>query len=137
MYKRQGPSRDWLQLAKSSSARTKIKQWFKKEKREENIMHGREMFEAELKRAGISMSAVTDEEMLPSILKKVSFGCLDDMYAAIGYGGMTATRAVKRIRDELIRAHKPLRKTVLDRLNEQVDKRQKSQKPQKAGKRSD
>ena len=125
-----GPSRDWLNIAKSGTARTKIKQWFKKEKREENILRGREMFESELRRAGISMAAVTDDEVLPTLLKKVSFGTLDDMFAAIGYGGMTATRAVNRIRDELIRAQKPLRKTALDKLNEQVDRRQKNAKPQ-------
>ena len=127
-----GPSRDWLNIAKSGTARTKIKQWFKKEKREENILRGREMFESELRRAGISMAAVTDDEVLPTLLKKVSFGTLDDMFAAIGYGGMTATRAVNRIRDELIRAQKPLRKTALDKLNEQVDRRQKNAKTQKA-----
>ena len=127
-----GPSRDWLKIAKSGTARTKIKQWFKKEKREENIVRGKEMFEAELRRAGISMSTVMDEETLPTLLKKVSFANLDEMYAAIGYGGMTATRAVNRIRDELIRAQKPLRKTALDKLNEQVDRRQKNAKPQKA-----
>ncbi|MGE4353817.1 MAG: bifunctional (p)ppGpp synthetase/guanosine-3',5'-bis(diphosphate) 3'-pyrophosphohydrolase [Oscillospiraceae bacterium] len=127
-----GPSRDWLSIAKSGMARTKIKQWFKKEKREENIIHGKEMFEAELKRAGISIAAIADEETLTAILKRMSFGTLDDMFAAVGYGGITATRAVNRIRDELLRAHKPLHKSVLDKLNEQVDRRQKAQKPQKA-----
>jgi GTP pyrophosphokinase len=127
-----GPSRDWLNIAKSGTARTKIKQWFKKEKREENIVTGREMFESELRRVGISPAAVLEDEMLPGIIKKLSFGTLDDMYAAIGYGGITSTRVVNRIRDEMTRAHKPLHKSVLDKITEQADRRQKAQKPQKA-----
>ena len=127
-----GPSRDWLNIAKSGTARTKIKQWFKKEKRDENIITGREMFESELKKNGFSPAAVADEELLPQIIKKLSFATMDDMYAAIGYGGITSTRVVNRIRDEMLRAHKPLHRTILDRLNEQVDRRQKVQKNQKA-----
>ncbi len=99
-----GPSRDWLTLAKSSEARSKIKQWFKKEKREENIAHGRAAFEAELKRAGLSMAEVTAEGFLPIVLKRMAVAELDDMFAAIGYGGMTALKCVNRIRDELVRA---------------------------------
>jgi len=96
-----GPSRDWLNLVVSSEARNKIRQWFKRERREENIFHGKAAFEAELKRAGIPMASVTAEETLPQILKKVSFGSLDDMFAAIGYGGISAQKLVNRIRDEL------------------------------------
>ena len=65
-----GPSRDWLTICKSGTARTKIKQWLKKERREENILHGKEMFEAELKRAGIPMSTVMSDEILPILLKR-------------------------------------------------------------------
>jgi len=125
-----GPSRDWLTIAKSGSARTKIKQWLKKEKREENIIHGREMFEAELKRAGLSNADITDPELLPVLLKKLAVFSLDDMYAAIGYGGMTATRSVNRIRDEIIKAQRPVQKTALDKITEQVERRQ--SKPQKS-----
>ena len=96
-----GPSRDWLQIAKSNEARGKIRQWFKKEKREENIVNGRAAFESELKHYGISVAAVTGDELRPTLLKKTGFGNLDDMYAAIGYGGFSAQKAVNRIRDEL------------------------------------
>ena len=96
-----GPSRDWLNICKSNGARTKIKQWFKKEKREENIVNGRAAFESELKHYGISVAAVTGDELRPTLLKKTGFGNLDDMYAAIGYGGFSAQKAVNRIRDEL------------------------------------
>ena len=98
-----GPSRDWLKLAKSNEARNKIRQWFKKEKREENIATGRAQFESELKHAGLKLEAITAPEVLPSILHKVRFGTLDEMYASIGYGGTTANKCVTRIRDEMLR----------------------------------
>ena len=98
-----GPSRDWMKICKSNEARNKIRQWFKKERREENIATGRASFEAELKRAGITLAQITAEDALPFILKKVRFNSLDELYAAIGYGGMTAAKSVVRIRDELTR----------------------------------
>ena len=101
-----GPSRDWLTICKSNQARTKIKQWFKKEKREENILHGRASFEAEMKRVGLPLTALADPELEPHLLKKLAFDSWDDMYAAIGYGGLTATKAVGRIRDDVNKAVK-------------------------------
>ena len=101
-----GPSRDWMKLCKSNEARNKIRQWFKKERREENIATGRASFESELRHAGIPMSSITTEEMLPHILKKVRFGSLDELYAAIGYGGMSAQKAVVRIKDEISRLNR-------------------------------
>ena len=96
-----GPSRDWMQIAKSSEARSKIRQWFKKERRDENIANGRSAFEAELKHAGIPMSAVVAPDILEKVLKPTSFNTLDEMYAAIGYGGYTAQKAVHRFQVEL------------------------------------
>ena len=101
-----GPSRDWLNICKSNQARTKIKQWFKKEKREENVLHGRASFEAEMKRLLLPLSSITNPELEPQLLKKLSFDTWDDMYAAIGYGGLTAVKAVGRIRDDINRAIK-------------------------------
>ena len=101
-----GPSRDWLNICKSNQARTKIKQWFKKEKREENVIHGRNSFESEMKRVGLPLSITIDPEVGPQLLKKLSFDNWEDMYAAIGYGGMTATKAVGRIRDDINKALK-------------------------------
>ena len=108
-----GPSRDWLNICKSNQARTKIKQWFKKEKREENILHGRSSFEGEMKRMGLPLSAITEEELEAHLLKKLSFDTWDDMYAAIGYGGLTATKAVGRIRDDI---HKALKAQEAEKL---------------------
>ena len=98
-----GPSRDWLKMAKSNEARNKIRQWFKREKREENIATGRSMFETELRRAGLKLEAVTNEAVLPHILHKVRQGTLDELYAAIGYGGTTASKTVAQVQDELQR----------------------------------
>ena len=98
-----GPSRDWLKIAKSNEARNKIRQWFKRERREENIATGRALFESELKHAKIPLSSITAEDVLPSILRKVRFGTLDELYASIGYGGTTAVKSVARIKDELLR----------------------------------
>ena len=101
-----GPSRDWLTICKSNQARTKIKQWFKREKRDENIVHGRASFEAEMKRVGLPLNALSNPELEPHLLQKLSFDSWDDMYAAIGYGGLTATKAVGRIRDDVNKAIK-------------------------------
>ena len=117
-----GPSRDWLNYAKSGSARTKIKQWFKKERREENVIRGREMLEAELKHNGLTLDDAQDTEAIAPILKRFSFSNLEDIYAAIGYGGITATRVANRIRDEL-RA-KPDKKTALDKVSEAAERRE-------------
>ena len=110
-----GPSRDWLSICKSNQAKTKIKQWFKKEKREENIIHGRASFESEMKRTGLPISAITDPELEPHLLKKLSFDNWDDMYAAIGYGGLTATKAVGRIRDDI---NKSIKNQATDKNNQ-------------------
>ena len=98
-----GPSRDWTKIAKSSNARSKIRQWFKKERREENVVNGKSSFEYELKRAGVTLKELTAEENLPAVLDKVGFNNLDDMYAAIGYGGVTALKLVGRLREEISR----------------------------------
>ena len=112
-----GPSRDWLTICKSNQARTKIKQWFKKEKREENVVHGRASFESEMKRMGLPMSAITDPALEPHLLKKLSFDNWEDMYAAIGYGGLTAVKAVGRIRDDVTKSVKAEKNPVPLKLN--------------------
>ena len=98
-----GPSRDWLTICKSNQARTKIKQWFKKEKREENVVHGKSSFESEMKRVGLPLTVLSEPGLEAQLLRKLAFVEWDDMYAAIGYGGLTATKAVGRIRDDIQR----------------------------------
>ncbi len=125
-----GPSRDWLKLCKSNQARNKIKQWYKRERREENIQRGKQSFESELKHLGISPSILQNDELLSVVLNKVAFDSLDDMYAAIGYGGLTALKAVNRVREELIRANRAVPK-------ESAVKVQSKPVPQKKSRHSD
>ena len=96
-----GPSRDGVKIARSSNARSKIRQWFKREHRDENIVNGRASFESELKRTGVTLKELTNEENLPGVLKKLAYNTLDDMYAAIGYGGVTSLKLIGRLREEI------------------------------------
>ena len=109
-----GPSRDWLGIIKSPEAKNKIRQWFKREKRDENIVHGRLAFEAELRHANLKMSDVTRDDALPRVLEKLSFQTLDDALAAIGYGGLSAQKAVNKIRDDIIQITRAQRKEERD-----------------------
>jgi GTP pyrophosphokinase len=106
----QGPQPGLVQHDQKLRGRNKIRMWFKKEKREENILHGKAAFEAELKRQLLRPSDITAEDVLPRVLKKLSISSLDDMYAAIGYGGMTAQKCVNRIKDEVKVAEKQRKK---------------------------
>ena len=98
-----GPSRDWVKIARSSEARSKIRQWFKRECRDENIARGRASFESAVKRTGVTLKELTAEENLPNILKRLAYKSLDDMYAAIGYGGVSSLKLIGRLREEIQR----------------------------------
>ncbi|MDE4541925.1 bifunctional (p)ppGpp synthetase/guanosine-3',5'-bis(diphosphate) 3'-pyrophosphohydrolase [Thermoanaerobacterium sp. R66] len=95
-----GPSRDWLQIVKSSQAKNKIRQWFKKEKREENIERGQEIFYRELKRQGIQQSQLKSD-IMESVLKKLNMHSEEDLYATIGFGGLALNQIIPRIKEEL------------------------------------
>ncbi len=112
-----GPSRDWLSICKSNQARTKIKQWFKKEKREENIIHGKAAFEAEMKRLNLPMSVLSDTQFADQVLEKLPYAAWDDIYAAIGYGGLTASKAVGRIHEDVKKFLKGPAAPEPDRIN--------------------
>ncbi len=101
-----GPSRDWLKFVKSTQAKQRIKQWFKKERREENVEKGQEMFLAELKRQNIPAKAILSEEYLDAILKRLSLKSIEDMYNAIGYGGIMTNQVVPKIREKYYKDHK-------------------------------
>ncbi|MDP4110418.1 MAG: TGS domain-containing protein, partial [Bacillota bacterium] len=101
-----GPSRDWLKLARTNEARNKIKQWFKNESREENIVQGREELEKQLN-ARLLYTAFQNEDIRQSVIKKLSFNSAEELFAGIGYGGVTVNRVINRIRDELKRFEKP------------------------------
>ncbi len=101
-----GPNRDWLKIVKTSEARNKIRQWFKKEKREENIQEGRAELERELKRSGIEFTEEEMKNFLESIGKKQNCQNEDDVYAAIGYGGIQLWKIMPKIREDYQRARK-------------------------------
>ncbi|MDK2798464.1 MAG: diphosphokinase / guanosine-3,5-bis(diphosphate) 3-diphosphatase [Clostridiales bacterium] len=101
-----GPSKDWLKIAKTSQARNKINQWFKKENREENVSRGKELIEKELKKTGFTHNQLFKSEWIEIVLKKYSFQSLDDLYASVGYGGIAASKVVGRLREEYRKATK-------------------------------
>ncbi len=96
-----GPNREWIRIAKTGEARNKIKQWFKKECKEENIAHGRAEVDRELKREGITLTEEDATRVLTVVANRLSFKQVDEMYASIGYGGVKLTRVVNRIKAEL------------------------------------
>ena len=92
-----GPSRDWINFAKSSSAREKIRQWFKRERRDENILRGRELLDKELKRLEQRSLTAVDEATLKAVARDVQYNELPDFYAAIGYGDLSAQSVVLKL----------------------------------------
>ena len=97
-----GPSRDWLKIVRTNQAKNKINQWFKKQNREENIIHGHEAVERELKRLGYTHAQLFRDEWVARLLKRYTFQSIDDLYAGIGYGGLTAQKVVIRLRDDYL-----------------------------------
>ena len=95
-----GPSRDWIKIAKTASARSKIKSWFKKEKREENIAEGKAEIEREFKRNSIVLPEKQMLEFLGKIAERQHCNSVDEFFAAIGYGGISLTKIIPRIKDE-------------------------------------
>ncbi|MET3574676.1 RelA/SpoT family protein [Bhargavaea ullalensis] len=96
-----GPSRDWLKIANTSQAKNKIKQYFKKQLRDENIIKGREMIEQELKSRGLDKKEVLTEENVRRVCEKFNFASEEDMHAAVGFNGITAQQIVNRLTDRI------------------------------------
>ena len=94
-----GPSRDWLKFIKSSSARAKIKSFYKKEMKEENIRLGRSMLEEAAKRRGMGLSELVTPESFKKVSEKLSFDTPDEMYSAIGYGAVTVNQVIFKLLD--------------------------------------
>lgn len=99
-----GPNRNWLEIAKTTAAKSKIRSWFKKECRDENIVRGREELEREFRRNGIA----AEPELLRSAAQRQRLSSVDDLYAAIGYGGVSLSKIIQRIKEEQLRNHKEL-----------------------------
>ena len=94
-----GPSRDWLKNVKSSQAKTKIRQWFKREERDLNIIKGKDILEKEVKRQGYKLTEMLKEDWLKSISNKLSINNVDDLYAGLGYGSVTLSQVMPRLKE--------------------------------------
>ena len=110
-----GPSQDWLKFVKSSSAKNKILQWFKKERKTENIEKGKEAIEKELKRIGIDYTELFKIEYINPMLERYKYKNLDEMYASVGFGAMSATKIIARMLIEYRKEHKE------DTIQEKID----------------
>ncbi|NTV91629.1 MAG: bifunctional (p)ppGpp synthetase/guanosine-3',5'-bis(diphosphate) 3'-pyrophosphohydrolase, partial [Clostridiales bacterium] len=123
-----GPSRDWLKIVKSSQARNKINQWFKKENREENILKGKDMIEKELKKQQVTPAQVLKSDWIEMMLRKFNFNTMDDVYSAIGFGGISASKVVSRLKEEYRKTLKPdeLEQIQLAELQQKVEKKKKT-----------
>ena len=94
-----GPSRDWLKVVKSSQAKTKIRQWFKREEKDLNIIKGKDMLEKEVKRQGFKLTEILKEDWLKNIASKLSLNNTDDLYAGLGYGSVTLSQVMPRLKE--------------------------------------
>ena len=130
-----GPSRDWLNIVKSSQARNKIRQWFKKANREENVQRGRENIERELKKQGLQYSQLFRSEWVELVLKKYNFNSLDDMFSAVGYGGISSSKIIARLKEEYRKTLRPEELGELDRdqLRQDRDPEKRKKKPPENG----
>lgn len=95
-----GPNIDWLNIAKSNQAKSKIRSWFKKSKKEENISKGKEVFEKELKKQGVHFVDIAKGETYEKFVKRNNINCMDDLYALIGLGAISASSFIWKLKDE-------------------------------------
>ncbi len=98
-----GPSRNWVKIVRTTEARNKIKQWFKKECREENIVQGKEELDRELRVNLLYSGFYENGDIQKDVLDKFSFQSLEEMYASLGYGGITVTKVVNKVKDDVMR----------------------------------
>ncbi len=103
--KHSSPSRDWLNMVKSAQAKTKIRGWFKRERREENIEKGREMVERENRRLDYDLRQLLKSDLVEEVAGKFNLQSADDLYAAVGYGGITVRQVIGRLREEYRRKY--------------------------------
>ena len=126
-----GPSMDWLKFVKSSQAKNRIQQWFKKEKKAENIEKGKEAIERELKRIGIPYTELFKVEYINPMLDRYKYKNLEEMYAAVGFGAMTATKIIARMLIEYRKEHKE--EPIEEKIQELSVAKQEKVKPSSSG----
>ncbi len=125
-----GPSRDWLKFVKSSSAKTKIQQWFKKAQRAENIEKGKDIIEKEVKKIGMSHSDLFKPDWVQIALERYKFNSIEDMYASVGFGAISPVKIISRLLEEYKKEHK---EEDIERKIEELKKVKTETKPSKAG----
>ena len=127
--KSKGPSRDWLKFIKSSTAKTRIQQWFKKNEREANIAKGKDALEREVKRIGMSYQELFKPEFVEVTVNRYKFNSVDDMYASVGFGTITAGKIVSRVLEEYRKVNKE------ENIEEKIEelKKTKEDKPSSSG----
>ena len=126
-----GPSRDWLKFVKSTSAKNKIKSWFKKAQKSENIEKGKELIEKELKRIGMSHAELFKPEYLNPMLEKYKYKNIDEMYLAVGFGANSSVKVIARMLQEYRKEHQEI--NIEEKIEELAKAKQKKQKPSSSG----
>lgn len=122
-----GPSQDWLNIVVTSEAKTKIRAWLKREGREENVARGRDMLEREAKHAGYTLSQLMKSEYCEAMFKRYSFQNIDDVYSALGYGGLSTVQVLNRLVEEYKKDHKAelLTEEALPTVEQRAEERKK------------
>jgi len=126
-----GPSRDWLKIVKSSSAKTKIQQWFKKTEREDNIEKGKDILDKEIKKIGMTHSDLFKPEWIQIVLNRYNYNTVEDMYASIGFGGISPNKIITRLLEEYKKEHEE--EIIEEKIQELVTEKSKKKKVSKSG----
>ncbi len=126
-----GPSRDWLKFVKSTTAKTRIQRWFKKNEREDNIIKGKEILEKEVKKLGGSHQELLKDEYLKVAMARYNYQTEDDMYSAIGFGAITATKIISKLLEEYRKDHKE--DNIEQKIEELAKERKTQAKPSNSG----
>ena len=120
--KQGSPSRDWLKMVKTSTARSRIRAWFKKERREENIEKGRELLEKGLRRQGTNPSYLLKDSLIEAVGNRFNIHNADDLYAAVGYGGVSTNQVIGRLKEEYAKKYGSEEKLVLPEFGKKTGK---------------
>ena len=126
-----GPSRDWLKIVKSSNAKTRIQQWFKKTEREENIEKGKDILDKEIKKIGMLHSDLFKPEWIQVALNRYNYNSVEVMYASIGFGGISPNKIITRLLEEYKKEHEE--ETIEEKIQELVTEKPSKRKAPKSG----
>ena len=126
-----GPSRDWLKLVKSSSAKTRIQQWFKKTEREENIEKGKEILNKEIKKLGMQHNDLLKPEWIQIVLNRYNYNTVEDMYANVGFGGISPNKILTRLLEEYKKEHQEA--VIEEKIQELITEKTRKPKAPKSG----